>query len=58
MTDRIITRKEFRELTGLSRTSEWRKQQEGLLPPIVALNNKILGYRMSDYNEWLDNNTH
>jgi len=57
MVDRIISRKEFRELTGISRSSEWRMKQEGTLPKVVAIKGYILGYRQSDYMKWLKKNT-
>ncbi len=57
MNDRIISRKEFRELTGISRTSEWRMLQTGLLPKIITINNRILGYKESDYKKWIKRNT-
>lgn len=51
--ERIITRKEFRELTGISRTKEWRLGQKGLLPNTIEVNARILGYLESSYIEWL-----
>ena len=57
MADRIIQRNEFRELTGISRTSEWRMLQAGLLPKVIKVNNRILGYLESDYKDWLSRNT-
>lgn len=56
MVDRIIKRNEFRELIGISKTTEWRMQQAGLLPKAVKVNNRILGYLESDYKEWLCKN--
>ena len=53
--ERIISRKEFRELTGLSRSSEWRLGNKGKLPPIVKMSESwVLGYRYSDFVAWLD----
>jgi len=57
MTNRIIQRKEFRMLTGISRSTEWRLQQAGALPKVIKINDRILGYLESDYNEWLSKNT-
>ena len=57
MVDRIISRKEFRELTGISRSCEWRMKQQGCLPKVVIINGYILGYRQSDYISWLKANT-
>lgn len=51
--ERIISRSQFRELTGISRTSEWRLAQEGRLPAVIKIDGRILGYRESDYQEWL-----
>jgi len=57
MADRIISRKEFRELIGISRTSEWKMLQAGTLPKLIKVNDKILGYSESDYQKWLEKNT-
>jgi len=52
--DRIISRAQFRELTGVSRTTEWRLSQEGRLPAVVEVNGRVLGYRESAYIAWLE----
>lgn len=57
MTQRIISRKEFRRLTSLSRTTEWRMLQNGLLPKTIVVGKRILGYLESDYQDWLKKNT-
>lgn len=51
--DIIISRAQFRKLTSLSRTSEWKLQKLGNLPPVVKINGRILGYRASAYSAWL-----
>ena len=56
-TERIILRKEFRELTGISRTTEWRMLQAGDLPKAIKVKNKTLGYLESEYRKWLKKNT-
>ena len=56
-TDRIISRAEFAELTGLSRTSVWRLFNSGDAPKVVKINGRIIGVRESDYRTWLDKNT-
>ncbi len=56
-TDRIISRKEFAELTCLSRTSIWRLINSGDAPEVVIINGRILGFRESAYIAWLDRNT-
>lgn len=55
--ERIISRAEFAELTGLSRTSIWRLIKNGNLPGVVILNGRILGFRESAYQAWLDKHT-
>ncbi len=55
--DRIIKRTQFRELTGISRSTEWRLHQEGKLPALVEVNGIKLGYRESSYHDWLQSNT-
>ena len=52
-TDRLISRNQFRELTGISRTTEWRLSQEGVLPGAVVVNGRFLGYLESAYADWL-----
>jgi len=56
--DRIISRAEFAELTGLSRTSIWRLINSGDAPKVVKINGRIIGFRMSDFNSWLEKNTY
>ncbi|WP_288367835.1 AlpA family phage regulatory protein [uncultured Alcanivorax sp.] len=51
--DRIISRAQFRELTGMSRTTEWRLNQEGKLPAVIEVNGRALGYLESAYIAWL-----
>ncbi|MCG9626026.1 AlpA family phage regulatory protein [Vibrio mediterranei] len=52
--DRIISRAQFRELTGISRTTEWRLSQEGKLPAVVEIDGRVLGYLESAYHAWLN----
>lgn len=54
--ERIISRTQFRVLTGISRTTEWRLAQEGKLPPLVVVAGRTLGYRESEYQKWLSAN--
>lgn len=55
--DRIISRPEFRKVTGISRTREWDMARKGLLPPLVQVGEgNPLGYRASDVNAWLQAN--
>jgi len=55
--DRILSRSEFRALTGISRTTEFRMKQAGTLPAAVVVAGRNLGYRLSDYESWLKKNT-
>ena len=55
--DRILSRSEFRELTNLSRTQEWRMLNAGKLPAAVVIDGRILGFRESAYLDWLEKNT-
>ena len=55
--DRIISRAEFRELTGISRTSEWDLLRRGKLPPIVIVNGRKLGYMASAVTAWMEANS-
>ncbi len=55
--DRILSRAEFRELTGLSRTSEWRLAKDGKTPSPVIIDGRIIGYRKSSYLLWLEAHT-
>ncbi|MFK5915354.1 MAG: hypothetical protein QM484_13365 [Woeseiaceae bacterium] len=56
-TDRIISRLEFRTLTGISRTTEFRMNRTGNLPAAVVIDGRILGYRESAYLSWLEKNS-
>ena len=56
-TDRIISRAEFAELTGMSRTTLWRLLNNGDLPEVVKINGRILGFRESAYMSWLEKNS-
>ncbi len=55
--DRIISRAQFRELTGISRTTEWRLNQEGKLPAVVEIGGHKLGYLASSFEAWLQANS-
>ena len=55
--DRIISRADFAELTGMSRTTLWRLLNSGDLPEVVKINGRILGFRESAYLAWLDKNS-
>ena len=52
--DEIITRKKFRELSKISRTTEWRMGVKNQLPKRVVVDGTILGYLKSSINNWFD----
>ncbi|WP_392340721.1 helix-turn-helix transcriptional regulator [Moritella marina] len=54
--DRIISRVKFRELTGISRTTEWRLAQKNLLPKQLEISGRHMGYLESSYIAWLELN--
>ena len=56
-TDRIISRSEFRERTCISRTSEFEMARRGLLPTMVVVGNRKLGYLESAFEDWLKANS-
>ncbi|MDG3089113.1 AlpA family phage regulatory protein [Vibrio hannami] len=56
-TDRIIRRPAFRELAGISSSTEWRMSQRGELPKSVVVGGRVLGYLESSVNEWLTTHT-
>lgn len=55
--EKIITRSVFRELAGISRTTEWRALKKGLLPKVIKIENRVLGYSYSSYLKWIEKNT-
>ena len=55
--DRIIKPEQFRELTGLSRTTVHRMKLAGTLPTAVVINNRVLGFLESSYLKWLEENS-
>lgn len=54
--ERVISRVKFRELTGISRTTEWRLAQKKLLPKQLKISGRHMGYLESSYIAWLELN--
>ena len=52
-TDRIVRTKELVHLTGRSRTSIWRDEQEGSFPQRVRIGRNAVGWRLSQVMTWL-----
>ena len=55
--DRLITREELRAYLNISKSTEWRMQQKGLLPKTVTVGGRILGYLLSAYLKWIKDNS-
>ncbi len=51
--DRILRLKAVLERTGLSRSTLYRKIQEGTFPPQVRIAARCVGWRESAVSEWL-----
>ncbi|MDE0170988.1 MAG: AlpA family transcriptional regulator [bacterium] len=57
MGDRIVRIGEVCELTGLSRTTIWRRIDDGSFPPSIPLGpegTRARGWRLSDIQAWID----
>jgi prophage regulatory protein len=53
-TDRIIRCKEVGWLTGMGRTTQWRREREGKFPARVRLTAVAVGWRLSEIQAWLE----
>jgi prophage regulatory protein len=53
--DRILRLKTVLERTGLSRSTMYRKMQNGTFPKNVQLSIRCTGWRESAIREWLSN---
>ncbi|MCY4623291.1 MAG: AlpA family phage regulatory protein [bacterium] len=45
------------EITGLSRTTIWRRERDGLFPPPIRLggeHTRAVGWREQDIYDWID----
>ena len=54
-TDRIVRLKTVLNRTGLSRSTVYRKSNEGTFPPRVKLSLNGVGWRESELNRWIAN---
>jgi len=52
--DRIVRSKEVGWLTGLGRTTRWRREREGSFPARVRLTSGAVGWRLSEVNAWVE----
>lgn len=55
--DRILRLPAVLERTGLSRSTLYRKIQEGTFPRQIPISTRCAGWRESAINRWLDNPT-
>lgn len=53
--DRILRLKTVLERTGLSRSTMYRKMQDGTFPANVAISTRCKGWRESTVNAWMRN---
>lgn len=52
--DRLIRLQQVLHLTGLSRSSLYRKVNEGEFPTSVNLGERAVAWRYRDVREWID----
>lgn len=52
--DRILRQKEVMHLTGLSRSTIYRRIQSEEFPSQIKLTARLVGWRQSDLQRWLD----
>lgn len=57
MAERILRRPEVEARTGLSRSTIYLWIQQGEFPKPVALGARLVGWRESDVNAWLEART-
>jgi prophage regulatory protein len=50
---KIIRPQQMTKKTGLSRTTLWRLEKLGLLPPRIQLSNRAVGYSEEAVDAWL-----
>ena len=55
---RVVRLPEALEITGLSRTTIWRRERDGSFPPPIRLggeHTRAVGWREQDIYDWIDN---
>ncbi|MCY4371887.1 MAG: AlpA family phage regulatory protein [bacterium] len=55
---RILRQADVTQLTGLSRTTIWRRVRDGSFPPPIRLGpptTRAKGWRQTDLQDWFDN---
>ena len=51
--DRFIRERECRELTGLSRTTIWRRELDGTFPKRRKVGPHLIAWRSDEIEEWI-----
>ena len=54
MAERIIREKELLTLLGISKSTRWRWEREGILPPRRRLGKRLIGWLASEIEEFLE----
>ena len=49
----FVRRNKFAEQLGVSKTTLWRMERRGEIPPSKALSSRIVGWWQNDIDEWL-----
>lgn len=52
--DRIVRTEEVCELTGLSRSTIYRKMRKGTFPSNRLISDQCVGWRLSEINKWFE----
>lgn len=53
---RIIRTAELANLLGISQTTLWRWRQKGAFPQPIPLGPRMVGWKITDIETWLDSN--
>ncbi|MDA1029798.1 MAG: AlpA family phage regulatory protein [Bacteroidetes bacterium] len=51
--DRLIREAECRNLTGLSRSTRWRLERDGLFPQRRQISENAVAWMASELNDWI-----
>ncbi|MEZ8285590.1 helix-turn-helix transcriptional regulator [Vibrio splendidus] len=53
---RLVRQAELANLLGVSKTTLWRLRQDKNFPAPVAIRSRLIGWRFSDIENWLEAN--
>ena len=54
MLNRIVRPKELRATLGISKTTLWKMEKAGKLPPRIQISERAVGWTESSINEFLE----